>query len=262
MGNELNAFEKYLFNGGEIHYHGEGGNVRSFVDMLEPQNIHVNRDAPDMYIQKGDTVVIVEHFEFDSYKATKKGSEHRQELARIRRKEDSLLPTEAGVRLHEEIQGVSSYENYLSNVTRSFNEHYAHIDLYIENLKKEGVITDSSTVKVLFFAEDVSPLGTVVIQQDDDASGIMMVTLSDCKEFLDLLSKSCRVDYVLACSSYNNEWLVWFIDQSELETYYDHVIEYSTLQFLHFKPQVISYKMLLPDNQLNEQSQKEISEIQ
>lgn len=262
MGNELNAFEKYLSSGGEIHYHGSGNNVRFFVDMLEPKNVHINRDAPDMYIQKSDVVVIVEHFEFDCYKATRKGSEHRQELARIRRKEDALIPTEAGVSLHEQIRGNSSYENYLNNVTRSFSEHYAHIDLYLENLKNEGVITESSTVKVLFFAEDISPLGTVVVQPEGDTSGIMMVTLSDSREFLDFLRHNGRVDYVLACSSYNSERLIWFIDQAELETYYEHVKDYSAMRFLHFNPQVISYKMLLPDEKMKAQSQKEIREIQ
>ncbi len=256
MGSEINALKKYIVNGGHLKYHGSGVSARKFVEALEPQNMYAS-DAPDFFIKTGDLVLIIEHFEFDCYKVTRKGSEHRREAARIQRKEDALQPTEEGVTLHEVIRGESSYEEYINNVTRSFNEHYSHIDLYFENLKKAGIITDSSTVKVLFFVEDVSPLGTVVVGQHDDATGIMMVSLADSREFLDLLSNSPRVDYVLACASYNNENEIWFIDRSELDSYYEHVMDYSSLRFLSFKPQVIAYKMLVPDEKMNQRDEKE-----
>ena len=256
MGKEIDALEKYFVNGGHLNYYGSGVNVQSFVNDLNPQNIYIG-DAPDFYIKSDDDVLVIEHFEFDCYKASRKGSEHRQELARIQRKEDAMKPTEKGVALHETIHGESSYENYICNVTRSFNEHYSHIELYFDNLKNAGIIKDRSKVKVLFFVEDVSPLGTVVFGEQNNATGLITVSLAQSREFLDLLRESPLVDYVLACSSYNNEREIWFIDRSELNAYYEHVIDYSSLQFLSFKPHVISCKIFIPDEVINRHDEKE-----
>lgn len=146
LGNEVDAFAKYLANGGQIHYFGNGDGVREFAGVFHPQYMHVD-DAPDFFFAKDDLVILFEHFEFDCYKSTRKGSDHRRELARIQRKEATVLPTEKGVSFHEAIHGRSSYEDYISNVTRSFNEHYSHIDQYINNLRNKGIISDCTKVK-------------------------------------------------------------------------------------------------------------------
>ena len=251
MRSELEALKKYIFNGGKISYNCDESSVCSFVELLKPEYFYLF-DAPDMFVKKDDYVLIIEHFAFDCYKVKKKGSEHRRELARIQRKEDAMQPTEDGTKLHEVVHGESSYEDYIANVTRSFYEHYSHIDLYQQNLKNAGIITEKTKVEVMFFIEDVSPLGTVVFNSESEDGGIVMVTLADSKEFLDLLNNNNRLDYVLACSTYNNTREIWFIDCHQLDEYYGHVIDYASMQFLNFKPHVVAFKKLVPEEQLEQ----------
>ena len=40
-------------------------------------------DAPDMLVRKDNIALIIEHFEFDSYRVTRKGSQNRREQSRI-----------------------------------------------------------------------------------------------------------------------------------------------------------------------------------
>ena len=102
----------------------------------------------------------MEHFEFDCYQRTRKGSSYRLEEARIQRAFDALPLVGNKAVLHDAINAPNSYEDYIKNVKQSFDEHYAKIDSYIQNLISDNVISDDSEVKVMFLIEDVSPLGT------------------------------------------------------------------------------------------------------
>ncbi len=248
---ELEAFRKYIAESGSMFYFGDGKSAMSFGEKLKPEYFFCG-EAPDFYIKENDNVLIMEHFEFDCYKVTKKGSEHRREEARIQRREDAIKPTESGTTLHDVIHGDSSYDYYIENVKRSFLEHYSKIDTYILNLTKAGVINKQSVVKVVFFIEDVSPLGTTVFKREGPSDGLIHVTLSDSREFLDLLKENDRVDYVLACSSYDNKQEVWFIDREQLNSYYENVIDYSSMQFLRFQPHVVAYKVQVPNETAHE----------
>ena len=42
-------------------------------------------DVPDMLVFKNNAALIIEHFEFDSYRVTREGSQNRREQSRIDR---------------------------------------------------------------------------------------------------------------------------------------------------------------------------------
>jgi len=64
--------------------------------------------------------LLIEHFEFDCYENKRKGSVNRQEQARVERKFDKIPNNQEGVYLHDTIKGVSSYSNYIANVSNAF----------------------------------------------------------------------------------------------------------------------------------------------
>lgn len=249
MKREIEALITYITEGGRLFYNGDGESARAFGEKLKPEFFY-SGEAPDFFIKDNDDVIIFEHFEFDCYKASRKGSEYRREEARIQCSEDAMKPTESGTTLHEVIHGDSSYQYYIENVTRSFHKHYSNIDTYIQNLIRAGAINDHTNVKVAFFIEDVSPLGTMVYKRDGQDDGLIHVSLADSKEFLDLLKENERVDYVLACASPENEREVWFIDREQLNAYYENVIDYASMEFLRFQPHVITYKVQVPNEKL------------
>lgn len=250
MENEaLQTILHYLSNekGKGIHYFGSGVGARMFADFYLNGKIYLG-DAPDMLIRKDNGALIIEHFEFDSYHVNNKGSKNRREQARIQRKQDMEIPTEAGIEFRDKINGSSSYNNYLQNVSKAFKRHYASIHRYKDRLKKRGLIDNDMQVNVLFLIEDVSPLGSMVAKRSEFESMAIPLVVACCKEFLDLIKNSPDVDYVLTCSSAGNNEYMWLIDNSEIDVYYKHIEDYKNMDFLNFTPKVYGYKIVIPKN--------------
>ncbi len=228
-------------NGMDIRFLGTGNGARYFADFVQNGDYYAD-DAPDMMLKKGNEAIIIEHFEFDSYHADRKGSPGRREMARIQRNEDSIEATADGVFFSDEIKGKSSFHDLLTNLCRSFTEHYSRIPKYKENLKRYGLIDDSTQVKVMFLVEDVSPLGSIVIDGKKQRPIIMLL----CKEFLDLFKEATGLDYILSCSSAAENNFVWFADRREIEEYYKCAVDYENKYFLDFDVQVVGFKMAFP----------------
>lgn len=250
----LNAINKYFGFSGvspheetKMHYYGSDITVQEFVDMLQTGQMLFG-DAPDMLIRKDNVALIIEHFEFDSYIVTRKGSQNRREQSRVERLENNLIPTENGVYYHDAIHGFSSYQNYVKNVCRNFNEHYLQISTYKKNLISKGLIKDSTLVKVLFFIEDTSPLGSMVVDQKDDSCVVRAVCLGQCPEFLSLLVCKPDVNFVLACSEAGLDQIIWFIDRNEITEYQKEALNYSKMSFIASEPKVVGFKKLIPNN--------------
>ena len=248
MKNEaFSALNKFFSKDGtKVNYHGEGKGVLLFKELYESGEYFVG-DEPDMFIKKGDIALIIEHFEFDSYKSTKRGSKSRQEQARIERCGNNIKPTEDGVLLHETINAVSSYENYINSVTKGFLKHYDNISDYKKRLKNFGLLDNDIDLKILFLIEDTSPLGSSYLDEEDFPPVMRPLVLAECREFLDLLKEHEAVDYVLACSGAGDNNYVWFIDQKDIDEYYKYVHMDDKFRFLDFVPHVLEYKMLVPE---------------
>lgn len=234
--------------GMDIRFLGTGNGARYFADFIQNGTYYAD-DAPDMMIKKGNEVIIIEHFEFDSYHVSRKGSPARREMARIQKAEDSVEATEDGVLFSDEIKGKSSYQDLIANLCRSFREHYSRIPMYKENLRGYGLIDDTTQVKVMFLVEDVSPLGSIVVSRDRQDSKMRPLIVLLCKEFLDLFRDSVDLDYVLACSSAADQDFVWFADRNEIDEYYKHAVDYGKMIFLDFDVQVLGFKMTIPRNE-------------
>jgi len=234
-------------NGTELHFLGTGVGAQMFSDFFQNGEKYIG-DAPDMLLKKKNEALIIEHFTFDSYHVNRKGSQNRKEQNRIRRREELVKATDSGALFHDKINGKSSYSDYLKNVSKSFTEHYAHISIYRDNLKKHGLIDDDTQTYVLFLIDDVSPLGTMASTKDEFESKVIPITLALCNDFLSLLSSSPDVNYVLSCSSAGNYEYVWFIDRAEIDTYIKNAVNYANMNFMDFIPQVLSYKITIPTN--------------
>ena len=247
MGNEATrALEHYLRNeSNTIHFLGADAGVNLLCEVLQDGR-SIPGDAPDLVVIKENSAVIIEHFEFDSFRVTRKGSTSRTEQARIER-EQSLMPaTPDGVVYHGKIQATSSYSDYIANVSRSFKEHYGRIATYKKNLIECGTITEEMTIKTVFLIDDVSPIGSIAVDYSTQPSQIVPVILAQSPEFLQLLSDSCDLDYVLCCSSAGSNEYFWFIDLDQLPAYVEKQCDYASMQFLSSHPSVVIGKISIP----------------
>ena len=247
-GNEAyKTIKQYFSEDGVMQYRGNKKTVLALTELFATTK-PIFSDAPDLYFRKDNLVLIIEHFEFDCYYAGKKGSSFRREEARIQRALETAPMTGNSLIMHDEIKGKASYEDYIRNLKKSFEEHYARIDTYINNLSDQGIIHDDTDVKVMFLIDDVSPLGAHVIDNSVNwgDNAVFTIELGCCREFLDLLSASPKVDYALACSSCSNNRLIWFINRHSIRDYYRHAKNYASMTFVPFRTQVISVQILIP----------------
>ena len=120
----------------------------------------------------------------------------------------------AGINTYDHPDGFCKYDdNYINNAKNSLNSHYNKIDDYIETLKKEKIITDTSNVKVLFCIEDTTVLGNI-----DSKSGKPLYLLY-CTEFIKAIKSLTDLDYILCGSSYGSADFTWFTSVSNIDNY-------------------------------------------
>lgn len=253
MGNEATrTLEQYLRNeSNTVHFLGADAGVNLFREVLQDGRT-IPGDAPDLVIIKDNIAVIIEHFEFDSFRVTRKGSTSRTEQARIEREQRLIPATPEGVVYHSRIQAPCSYSDYIANVRRSFSEHYGRISTYKKNLTERGTISEEMIIKTLFLIDDVSPIGSIAFDYRSQKAQTVPVILAQSPEFLQLLSDSDDLDYVLCCSSAGSDDYIWFIDLAELPAYVEKQCDYANMHFLSSNPSVVIAKISIPNSSLGD----------
>lgn len=237
----MNEVEKVLANLSQaqssIHFFGNSDALDRFAKLLESKEL-VSPDHPDSYLKDDNELWIIEHFEFDCYKHTSKGSQSRREQARIDTAFKRLTPTPDGIVLNETIKGEKGLKYFRQNVETCFHAHYARIDEYKYSLEEKGIIQPGMHVYTMFLIEETSPLGTnVLIDEKREA-----VLLHRNKWFLDLLKGADKLDYVLTVQPCTNELAYVFIDRKDIDAYYPEIIDYDNKRYLDFTTHIIGGK--------------------
>jgi len=155
-------------------------------------------EKPDILSIFDNKIVGIEHFEFDSFKKSGKGSDFRIK--------DGTLKRDLQKTMHEEllkkdsttvcghIDSTCSLSNYFNNFKKIFLDHYEKIDSYIEHIE-EDYGTDKE-ISICFFAEDVTPLGNYFMNRKNSMHPCLLNPLySD--EIIQLLRKCQKVKYLI-----------------------------------------------------------------
>lgn len=248
MKNEvIKTLEHYFRNeSNTVQYLGSDEGVNLFANLLQSGTM-IPGDAPDAVLIKDNIALIIEHFEFDSAEVNRKGSKSRLEQARIDREQSQLSATEAGIVYHSKIKASCSYQDYINNVTRSFLEHYKRIDTYKKNIVERGIVTGEVHIKTMFLIEDVSPIGSIAIDNSGEKVQTVPVILAQSPEFLDLLVDGENLDYAICCSYACDCEYIWFVDRSEISAYKDKQCAYADMRFLSNYPSVVISKISIPN---------------
>lgn len=146
--NELKRIaENFFYKEREIVLYG---NMEQW-DLNKMFENMVKHEAPDIVSVFDDRVVGIEHFQFDSFNNTKKGSELSEYGAKFRNGNEKIDYIKVNdMLLNRDIN------QYYNNFKKHFKKHYNKINNYKAKLEKEY---PNKKVGICFFVEDVSLYG-------------------------------------------------------------------------------------------------------
>ena len=198
---------------------------RDFWTMLATfyfPNLKPCKKRPDAYATSDDTLLLLEHFEFDSSKPTNKGSVQHRISAQTDRTITEILSKENFAVVAETV--TKSGKCYVDNFTKQFNNHYPKISEYRSNMQTELSTSCLNTI-VGFVIEDSTPLGSLYFD-----GKMKCVDLTFSKEFLDLFEKSQDLDFVIfAMTGSDDNKLLSFVSRSTIEEHRKKQIEVSNI---------------------------------
>lgn len=187
--------QKY-FNGNEnasIYYNID---EEIFKKVLKFENI-ISYEKPDILSMFENQIIGIEHFEFDSFKRTKKGStlkiEENQIEKDFEKKMRKAFKHKKTIIVEEKIQSIRSLDNYFNNFKKIFLEHYKKIDSYIEHIK-EDFDCRNKEIHICFFAEDVTHFGNFLIKENEE---FLLLNPLYSDEIIEMLKNCLKVEYLI-----------------------------------------------------------------
>jgi len=225
-----NALFKYVINH-KIYYLQE--QEKDFLEMKEFFNNGILCfDRPDGFCKNKDSILMIEHFEFDSSNNSRRGSKNRQEEARVLRR---MYNTNDDTTIRDEITCKYTVNNYIENAKKFFDAHYENIKEYREHLENESIINSTTKqVKTLFCIEDVTLLGNFDINKNKP------IILLDCEDFIEHIKQCLKLDYILCFSSFGCETYTWFASLKHILEYKNFAYKKDELNITDFQPQISS----------------------
>jgi hypothetical protein len=211
-----------------ISYTTHDHDFLTMLNTLYFPNLKPCQKRPDAYATSGDTLLLLEHFEFDASKPTNKGSAQRQTSAQTDREITKILGKEDFAVVAEMV--TKSGKCYVDNFTRQFHNHYSRIAGYISDMKTELSTYCSNTI-VGFVIEDSTPLGSLYFD-----GKMKCVDLTFSKEFLGMFEKAQDLDFVIfAMTGNDNNKVLSFISRSTIEEHRKNQIEVSNIDKFLFE---------------------------
>jgi hypothetical protein len=173
---------------------------------------------PFYYSKTNHSILIIDHVTFDSA-ANLSGQEKNfsdmflKKQRRLRKAKKNM--TGNFKMLPPVFRGPGSARGYLMNCALAFRQHYALLNEYKTALREEGVCLASGGIKTCFFMEDITPLGSYILNPD----GMDELVLFYVKQFLDLFERSPDLDYVFFGNFKGRSDALWFMSKKNIQCY-------------------------------------------
>ncbi len=212
---EIDTIANYFLsdqNNGVICYGGDivfFDKLIPFFDNLQPY------ERPDTYSKIDNTILILEHFEFDSTKVKKRGNKTRREFSRLDNSFNDLSSVKEITLHHNVVHCSQSIENYIKNSLNTLNKHYKKIGEYKQHLLDDHIANKKTKFIVCFFIENSDALGTLYMKKGKD-EGPKTLMLFNCKEFLDIFEKMPELDCAITVNKINMKVNMSFITHKSL----------------------------------------------
>ncbi len=200
-------------------------------------------DHPDFYSVDGNTIYIYEHFEIDASKHTKKGTDSRIDIGCDNRKFQEKVNGNNGVIYHGQLTTKLSFEYYLENLYKNYENHYKKIEAYKDDVcKKLNINKSEYSFKVIFMIEDTTVFGTCYFEK-----GMKPVLPIFTNQFLDFIANKTDVDNVI-CSieGSQNQIITWMYSRDDEAYFRSHAINLLEKKIINFEPMTMGTSIFIP----------------
>ena len=207
----------------------------TFFPTLQPA-----KKRPDAYSIKGDTVLLLEHFEFDNSKTTRKGSEQKIKEANTQRYLDKN-PYHSTM-LQEYVEKTGAH--YVKSLETVFLSHSNNIENYKKEINAETSASFNNYI-MGFVIEDASSFGSSYYNKTNGAytRANMLYT----KEFLDLFEKNPQLDFVIFSITKGQDNGSFFISRNTIDDYRKKQIEVAKIEHFLFEDEIcMGVTLILP----------------
>ena len=208
----------YAFFNNIIKQIQECDNIRHYEpDSISQEAPFIQGDkkgngTPDILFEGDDFILGIEDFEFDASKKTKKGSKLR--IAELNAKEQlrqNRLSTTTKPTTVEALVDVNfSYEDYVNSLLIAFKNHAKNINSYRESIKR--LYPSKKHIFLAFYIEDITAIGNYIATPE----GTKAMCPIFIKDFLDTLSHTSGLDYIIACVQDTYTYTIHFIKNSSV----------------------------------------------
>ena len=237
MKQEIIDFKKYVCGQEIVVFSNEEADIfTNICSNIKPF------ERPDFISLVGDTLYIIEHFEFDSSQRKKGSSTLRKEIFRDDKNVDEYFKDH---NKDDSYVGALYYktspEMYLKNLFSTFDEHYLKIDSYIEHCKEKYVFKN---INIVFFIVDRTICGNYV----EFNGSYYCASPFRSKEFEEFLKNKKKVDYILvSCEGNNNTQQTSFCSSKLLLTQKIEKVYFRQAMENHPKGMItVAYEKILP----------------
>ena len=207
-------------------------------------------ERPDILSIYDDKIVGIEHFEFDSYKNTRKGSNYKIQENFIEQKFNKMINSKTNKKNeivnHDQIINTSNLKQYYDNFKKILISHINNIDEYIEHIVSN--YGSEKTIEIWFFVEDVNPLGNYYLKKGNCSPGLL---LPFSKEIIDILRNNKGIKGIIFGVYAMNEYkiVICYNDEKTLNKIEkDDYFKVDDSEFLSLNPQTTSFVLLIPKN--------------
>lgn len=178
----------------------------------------VPSERPDMYAELDDKIVILEHFEFDASRNTRKGMKGRKEEARL---EQRLNAVPMDCSMHMDVARYEmSIQDWRANFERTFRRHYERIDAYKEAVT-EWTGNCGKPILVGFLIEQkFSPFINIGHKMDE-------LPYFKTTQFAEVIQSSPKIDFVLFCGYLGGVARITYRDREALDKDKNRLVDLS-----------------------------------
>lgn len=221
-------------------YENETKELFEIISNFEILNFY---NRPDGYINSND-FYILEHFEINATKTNSKGSQTRKEEARIKSKFNDTISKHKNetVRLFEELQIEISAENLYKCFRQNYLNHFNKVNSYTDNLSKSKLLDNNKNVKVCFFVEDTTPLGTFYLNKNKRTT-LRIINIKECLETI----TSHPVDYIFLLNQYDNDKSIYFVEKEWINELLQNSMQVKDIKMIDWKPMEMRFNIPIPN---------------